>query len=176
MIDLVGSIDNAWAAGDNLRFFHLIFFNDKIVEVDLMKNPDLSEEIGNLINFGKAKSIDEKGQKKIDIGANSRDDEKKLVEVLQKNGMEIVKGLLEDPVNGDGIRIFQNSEINKVNLSQGSSDSPPSLQFSAKEGSPLRYILMHNVYDDYGKLDLVTFIKYKVVLKSAFGEKLEIKN
>ena len=174
MQEIMGSVDNAWIENKRTRVCHLVFMKNSMIECQIVNKKELSGELkGYLKSDPLSRGNGEEGQNYA-ISSENREDQKKIIEEAEVRGMDMEKSLDSDMKNDpDFFQIYPYDGIEKVSLVQGKSGNSPELVIKAS-GKTLDYRLMHNSYDGFGKLDEVTFSKYKAVLRKVFNEKFEV--
>jgi hypothetical protein len=174
MQEIMGSVDNAWIKNSKTKVCHLVFMKNSMVECEIVNKKELSGELKGYLKSDPLSGDHGENGQNYAIASENRDEQKKIIEEAEVRGMDMEKSLDSDMKNDpDFFQVYPYDGIEKVSLVQGKSGYSPELLIKTN-GKTLNYKLMHNSYDGFGKLDEVTFSKYKAVLRKVFGEKLDM--
>jgi hypothetical protein len=173
MLNIVGSIDNAWKTGEKLELCHLLFLKSSFIEMDVSRLAEFSEPLKQFVNGINPDQIKSPSGKAYDLGI-SKDQGKKHIDELHQKGMETEKTLSDSLDGVNGVKKFTYSEVDKVTLVQGGDKGFSRINISLGDKGNMEYRLMHSCFEDHGKLDNIDFIKYKAVLKASLKDKLVV--
>jgi|ACXJ01.1.fsa_nt_gi hypothetical protein len=175
MLDIVGSIDNAWRKDSQTEICHLVFMKDRMVEFKISESEELSEDIRAYLKEDPLKEESSSGLR-YTLLTRDKELQKKILEEAELKGMEMEKKMDSAEENGPGQNMsIEYSNIDNILLKNGTSKTPSVLTVKTK-GEAVVYMLMHNSYEGAEKLDAVTRSKYKAVLSKALGEKFRLEN
>lgn len=175
MLDIVGSIDNAWRKDSHTEICHLVFMKDCLVEFKISESEELSDDIRSYLKEDPLKRETSSG---FGYSMLTRDKEiqKKILEEAELKGMEMEKKMdSTDEDAPDQNMKMEYSSIENILLKNGTSKTPSVLTVKTG-GKSIDYMLMHNSYEGPEKLDAVTRSKYKAVLIKALGDKFRMEN
>ena len=173
MLNIVGSIDNAWKTGEKVEVCHLLFLKDSFFEIEVPKLSELSDSLKKFVGGITPGELNAPSGKRYNLGV-TREEGRKHIDELHRRGVESEKKLSDSTNNEEGVRKFPYSEVSKVTLVQGDEKGFSRIDISLGDQGNIDYRLMHSCFEDYGKLDTIDFIKYKAALKASLKDKLVV--
>ena len=171
MVEIIGSIDNAWKRGKVTNVHHLIFTSDSILAFDVLSKKEMRTETRNYLMSDPLTLAPVTAVQSYGVMRDSKSIHMQIIGDAISAGNEIERNIdAEIAKEPPGFQRIDNDKIESIKLRQGEHLGLPSLTIITDDGK-IEYKLMHNNYEKLARLDDDTFNKYSELLTRAFADK-----